>query len=61
MTCNDPQLQLAWYLVDVVAMLLSATEGILDSQGMMVYNNTMERIFALENITVNPNLVIMMR
>lgn len=60
MTCNDPQLQLAWYLVDVVAMLLSATEGILDSQGMMVDNNTMERIFALENITVNPNLVIMM-
>ena len=61
MTCNDPQLQLAWYLVDVVAMLLSATGGILDSQGMMVYNNTMERIFAQENITVNPNLVIMMR
>jgi hypothetical protein len=22
MTCNDPQLQLAWYLVDAVAMLL---------------------------------------
>jgi len=40
---------------------LSATGGILDSQGMMVYNNTMERIFALENISVNPNLVIMMR
>ena len=39
---------------------LSATGGILDSQGMMVDNNTMERIFALENITVNPNLVIMM-
>ena len=41
---------------------LSATGGILDSQGMigmMVDNNTMGRIFALENITVNPNLVIM--
>ena len=24
MTCNDPQLQLAWYLVDAVAMLLRA-------------------------------------
>ena len=22
MTCNDPQIQLAWYLVDAVAMLL---------------------------------------
>jgi len=25
MTCNDPQLQLAWYLVDAVAMLLRRT------------------------------------
>ena len=25
MTCNDPQLQLAWYLVDAVAMLFKIT------------------------------------